>query len=228
MSESTGRMESRWIRAIPIGLLAGVVGAGAGIVIGMFTGRFDVILIIGVIAGVAGYGVSALVIETTGELAARIYGGGDTGTKREYSIARMHAVRGHWDQALAAYEQAAVENPADPEPLIRGAEVLRDGLDEPDRAVEWLLRARAVPRLEPGEDITIARELVELYEGPVSEPAKALPELARLVETYPRTRTAEWAWNEMTGLREALRTAAGGADAPETDTPDATRDPDHA
>ena len=225
MSESTGRMESRWIRAIPIGLLAGVVGAGAGVVIGMFTGRFEVILLIAVIAAVAGYGVSALVIETTGELAARIYGGGNTGTKREYSIARMHVVRGHWDQALAAYEQAAVENPDDPEPLIRGAEVLRDGLDDPDRAVEWLLRARSVQRLEPGEDITIARDLVELYDGPLGEPARAIPELARLAETYPDTRTAEWARNEMARLRELLRADAGAA-GPEADAGNATRDPD--
>ena len=226
MSEPRGRMESRWFRAIPIGCLAGVVGAGAGIVIALFTGRADIVLLIAAIAGVAGYGVSALVIETTGDLAARIYGGGNTGTKREYSIARMHAVRGHWDRALAAYEQAAVENPADPEPLIRGAEVLRYGLGDPERAVEWLLRARGVQRLEPAEDVTIARELVELYEGPVGEPANALPELARLVETYPATRTAEWARNEMTRLREALRAAADGVAEPETGVSNATRDLD--
>lgn len=228
MAGKQTRMESRWKRALPIAALAGATGLGAGMLITAVAGALGgtfllwLPLFFGLVTGVAGYLVGALAIEGTGDLVGRIYGGGNVGTRREYSHAQALAIRGDYRGALAAYEAAAVEFPADPEPLILGARVLRDALDDPEGAVAWLRRARSLPQLERSADVTIARELVDLYDGPLNEPRKALPELARIAEAYPDTTAGEWAhrqlarlrslaWTDVKEAREDARRDAGDA-----------------
>lgn len=214
MQKREARMESRWKRGIRMGLYAGAVGFGAGMLItavaGAMGGQFLLWLplFFTAVTGVSGYLIGALVIEGAGDVVGRIYGGGNVGTQREYSHAQSLAVRGDYQGAIAAYEAAAEEFPDDPYPLLLGARVLRDDLEDPETAAEWLRRARTDRTLDRSMDMAISRELVELYDGPLETPAKALPELARLAETHPGTRSAEWAKETMKRLRASLRTDA--------------------
>ena len=226
MQKREARMESRWKRGIRMGLYAGAVGFGAGMIItavaGAIGGQFLLWLplFFAAVTGVSGYLIGALVIEGTADVAARIYGGGHVGTQREYSHAQSLAARGDYRGAIAAYEAAAEEFPDDPYPLLLGARVLRDELDDPEAAAEWLRRARTDRTLDRSMDMTVSRELVELYEGPLDAPTKALPELARLAETYPGTRSAEWATALMERLRASTRPDAEDETGPTVERSD--------
>jgi tetratricopeptide (TPR) repeat protein len=226
--KSRARMESRYRRALRLAALAGVTGFGAGMIITAVAGALGgtfllwIPLFFSAVCAVAGYLIGAFIVEGAGDLAGRIYGGGHVGTKREYSRAQALAMRGEYRAAVAEYEAAAEEFPEDPEPLILGARVLRDGLKDLEAAAEWLRRARDRPRLQPSADITIARELVDLYDGPLETPEKALPELARIAATYPGTTAGEWAGRQLARLRtkvwETVKEVEE-APAPERPTP---------
>lgn len=201
------KMESRFRRAFRLAALAALTGFGAGMIItavaGALGGQFIlwIPLLFAGVCGVSGYLIGAFVVEGAGSLVSRLYLGGQVGTQREYSRAQALAARGEYRVAVAEYEAAADEFPDDPEPLIRGARILRDDLKDLEAAEDWLRRARAISRLAPAADVTIARELVDLYDGPLETPEKALPELARIADAYPDTTAGEWAGRQLARLR---------------------------
>lgn len=127
-------------------------------------------------------------------------------TVREYSQAQSLVIRGAYREAVELYAAEAAANPKDPEPLILAARVLRDHLHDPAAAAERLLRARHIDRITPRHDVTVVRELVDLYEGPLRDPRRAMPELARIAATYPETSAATWARNTLGRLRVAAWT----------------------
>lgn len=68
-------------------------------------------------------------------------------------------------------------------------------------AVEWLQRAARIHGIRPEADITIARELLEILDDRLDQPARALPHFARIACRYRVTRPAEWAARQMARLR---------------------------
>ena len=207
MSKKTAKMESRYRRATRLAALAGATGFGAGMIItaivGGISGTFLLYIppLFAAVTAVSGFLIGAFVVEGAGDLVGRLYGGGHTGTKREYSRAQSLAMRGEYRAAVAEYEAAAEEFGDDPEPWILAARVLYEHLEDPEGAVERLRRARAVPRLDAAADVTIARELVDLFDGPLEAPEKALPELARIAAEYPGTTAGEWAGRQLARMR---------------------------
>lgn len=212
MPKNEARMESRWRRALPLTGLAAGIGLGAGLTIaglaaGLSGGEAQVLWVIWffpLVTGVTGFLLGAFVVEGTGDLFGRIYAGGHTGTRREYSRAQALAIQGQYRAAVAEFEAAADEFDDDPEPLILGARVLRDNLGDLETAAVWLRRARDIRRLEPSQHVTIAQELVDLYDGPLETPEKALPELARVAELFPDTSAGEWAGRRLAKLRTKI------------------------
>ncbi len=200
-------MESRWRRALPLGGLAALVGLGAGLLIAAMAGAMAaelwlwLPLFFGGVCGVAGYVIGVFAVEGSGDLLSRIHGGGPVGTRREYSEAQALAVRGEFGAALGLYLTAAEADPDDPEPLLRGARILRDELADPEGAAEWLRRAAATPGLSARAEFAVAQELAELYDGPLGTPERALPTLARLAERHADTRAGAWARRRMVELR---------------------------
>jgi tetratricopeptide (TPR) repeat protein len=226
------RTENRWRRALRMAALTGVVGYGAGLTIAGFVGGLSgqffggLPVYFALVTAAVGYLYGALVIETAGDVAQRLYLGGRVGSRREFSHAQALAARGDYDAALEAYAAAADEFPDDPAPLILGARVLREGKRDYRAAEEWLLRARRVDRLERSEAVTIAQELVDLYDGPLEEPRKALPLLARLAEQYPDTSVGEWAARTVARLRTEAWDDVKQAEAPSPPrTPPSNPDP---
>ncbi len=211
----------RGIRFTLVGLLAGVV-AGAAFAIPMYLvgganwgagGAIRAVLIGFPLGGLLGGLLTGFVFqEGLGGLVEQSFQGARGHTRSEHSWLQAMIARGAYQEAVAACAREAESSPDDPEPLILGAGVLREHLRQYQTAAQWLRKARQVKRLTPQQDITITRELVELYEGKLNAPRKALPELARLAETYPATQAAEWARNTMQQIKAELWTdVKGGA-----------------
>jgi len=176
-------------RPAPIPVLGIFLGA---VLLGTLTTLFPIFM-----AGAAGR-AALIALGSSGHAPAR---------KKEYSFAQSLAVRGLFDKAIEAYEEAIREDPGDPEPYLRIGRIYRDELDRPDDAARWFRRARREARLTPGQELFVSRELVELYGKHLGRPEKALPELARMAEVYAGTPDGEWAAQE---LRRLKAERAGG------------------
>ncbi len=212
------RVETAWFRGLRfglIGLLAGVSGA-VGIVIpiyligGMELGARHVILgiLVAMPAGglVGGLFIGFVLREGVGGLVEKGFQGSRGRTKSEHSWLQSLVIRGLYREAVEACARKADESPRDPEPLLLGAGVLRDHMHQYETAAQWLRRAQRIPKLTSQQDITVTRELVELYETKLAAPKKALPELARIAESYPGTQAATWATNTMQQIKASVWT----------------------
>lgn len=147
-----------------------------------------------------------------GGLARQLYNPSGKGTpsRPAYSHPESLAVRGRFEEAIAAYEAAAEEEPGDPEPWLRIARIEHADLRRPRRALEALRAARARVSPESATGMLIAREIAELYLGDLHEPPRAMPELARLAAGFPGTPTGDWALQQHAALR--ARVVAGDFD----------------
>lgn len=200
------QLEKWYVRALPFAFATGVLGFILGGILNLVlaaNGYDDASLV--AIAGAAGF-LGAFVVlgivELSGAAAARVYGGSpSTVSHPDFSYADSLAARGLYDGAVAAYRNAAEESPETPEPLLRAARVLRDALERYPEAVELLREARAHPSADERFDELVTREIVEIHVNRLDEPARALPELARLIERYPDSPGAEWARRRIAELR---------------------------
>ncbi len=195
---------SRFLRLLFWGGLPGAaLGALAGVAHALLRGGSPIwILPLALLGGGCVMAAAYLLVEGAGAAAGSLFHPGMGKRRRsEHSLAQSLAARGRYDEALDAYEDAAREDPSDPEPLLRGARLLRDDLKRPDEAARWFRRARAcLPSGSPGEAV-VSRELVELLLRKGSDPRKALPELARLAELHAGTSLGDWALEEKVRVR---------------------------
>lgn len=147
--------------------------------------------------------VVPIIQKLSGRLARTIYdpSGSTVASRPGYSAAESLAVRGRFEEAIRAYETAAVEEPDDPEPCLRIARIERMDLKRPQRALEALRAARG--RAEPGSKtmMMIGREIVEILLRDMNDPSRAMPELARLAATHPGTPIGTWAARELAELK---------------------------
>lgn len=226
------RVETAYDRAFRFGLvgLAAGVAAGVAFTLPLYlvgganwgAGGAMRALIIGFPVGglVAGLFVGFVFREGIGGLVERGLQGARGHTRSEHSGLQAMIIRGAYREAVDACAGEAEASPSDPEPLLLGAAVLREHLKQYETAAQWLRRAQRIPKLSAQQDIAIARELVGLYERELNTPRKALPELARIAETYPGTRAATWAENTLRQLRSELWTDVKGGPADEDRTPE--------
>jgi tetratricopeptide (TPR) repeat protein len=183
-------------RPAPIPALGIFAGA---VLVGTLTTLFPILM-----AGAAGR-AALIALGSSGHTPPR---------KKEYSFAQSLAARGLFEKAIAAYEEAVHGDPGDPEPYLRIGRIYRDELDRPDDAARWFRRARRDAGMTPGQDLFVSRELVELYRNRLRRPGKALPELARMAETFAGTPDGEWAARELEALKaEMAKKGRGGQEA---------------
>lgn len=129
--------------------------------------------------------------------------GESTPVVREYSKPQALAAGGHFREAIEAYGDAVAVYPEDPEPYLRIARILRDKLHEYEEAVTWFKRARAESKIDPGRELLVSQEIIEIYRRRLNAPVRAIPELARLIERYPGHPFQDAARRELAELREA-------------------------
>lgn len=181
----------------------GFAGGGSlGFVGGILSGHPVLGVVIGMtVVGLGSYAVS----ELTGEAATIIYNpsGSSTPHGEHYSQAEALAVRGHYEDAVAAYEALIAEHPDNPETYVRIARLLRDKMGRAEDAVGWFRRALAT-KPAVGVELAITRELVELYRHRLDAPGKAAPLLARIAERFEGKPEGEWATNELAEVRRLM------------------------
>lgn len=124
---------------------------------------------------------------------------------RQYSLADSLIARERFDDAVAELTRCAAQYPADAEPRVRLARLHRDRLHDHERAIHWFRQTLAVSALDPGVEIGVTRELIEVYTHRLRTPVRALPDLARLAQRHPASPAGEWARREMAEIKSAMR-----------------------
>ena len=112
--------------------------------------------------------------------------------------------RGEYAEALAEYRVLAERHPDVPEVSLRIGRLLSQQMGEYEAAVVWLRRARTTGTLAPQVDVQVGREVVAIYTTKLHDPARALPELARMAEVYRGTETAAWAASELAAVKKTI------------------------
>lgn len=194
-------------------MVLGIVPGGfLGLVGGFVLGHPFLGLLFGVL--VAGFG-PFLLSERMGESAQVLYApsGRSTPPKRDYSRAESLDVRGHYDDAIAVYQEAVEEIPSDPEPYLRIARLLTDKVSDPEKAAIWLRRALHETELRGRWEMILVRELTELYRHRIGAPARAAPLLARMAEKYEGSAEGDWAREELAHVKRLMLEHAGDAES---------------
>ncbi len=111
---------------------------------------------------------------------------------------------GSYAEALAEYRVLAEKHPDVPEVSLRIGRLLSEQMEDYDEAVVWLRRARTSGSLSPQADVQVGREIVGIYVRKLNDPARALPELARMAAVYRGTETGTWAAEELAIIKQAL------------------------
>jgi tetratricopeptide (TPR) repeat protein len=192
-----------------------VVGALLGAAGGLYFARtreapVPVIILATIVGGVAGFCMvffsARTLAHASGSALGQIYSpsGSSNPIKREYSKPQALEARGHYDEAILAYEVFCINFPDEPEPFIRIGRLLRDHLQRYDEAVSWLRKARSA-KMPQALELLVTQEIFEIYTHRLGQPQRAIPELARLTERFPGTDTARWAEEQLQRLRSTIR-----------------------
>ena len=190
------------LRVLPWAIIAGGFVIGPAMLAGASLGRA---LVYALIAAVLAYFLPLFILQRVSNAGASIYGGSGASTPalRQYSLADSLVARGQTQEAAEAYKMLAEDFPADPEPRVRLARLLRDKMADPQSAAEWFKKALAAEGIEPAMSIAITRELIELFIHKLQKPAWALPYLAQLAENHPEHPVASWARAEYADIKSA-------------------------
>lgn len=209
--ESRSRDVDAFDRVMGLRALAwSLVGAFLGFLLGVFlrvSGHGPwIILVTTVVGWASSYFSLVAILGAAGRAGSMIYApsGRTTPRKREYSLAESYVARGEYERAVAAFEEAIVEDPGDPRPYLRVARLQRDRLNDPEASARWFKRALAESEAGRGIALLVRKELVELYRGPLATPRRAAPLLARIAEESAGTPEAEWAARELAEIKAAM------------------------
>ena len=187
-------------------LKATVIGGGFGGLLGLLLGGFLGHPFLGGLLGVLGTGVGSLLFSGKVREPALVSApaGSSTTTPRDYSRAETLAVRGHYDDAIAIYQEAIAEVPSDPEPYLEISRLLTDKVSDPEKGAVWLQRAIMETELPASWETVIARELTELFRHRIGAPARAAPLLARIAERQEGSPDGDWAREELAKVKRLI------------------------
>jgi tetratricopeptide (TPR) repeat protein len=186
-----------YIRAWAYGAIVfGLVVAAFTLRVGFMWWTIPVGLAVGAAAGALGLFMARSVGNTWKHLTMD---GSTTPYIEQYSALQALVMQGKLDEALASFESVIKERPETIEARIRAAEMYSRQKGNHHRAAELLREVQRIPTITQGHDVYVAHRLVDLFTGPLNEPGRALVELRRLIERYPRSAAADRA-------REALAT----------------------
>jgi len=130
-------------------------------------------------------------------------GANSTPYESKFSREESLVMRGRIDEALRAFEELIASPPTGVDPAearLRAAELYASSGDV-RRAAALLREVQRLPGVKPGQDIYASNRLVDLLLGPLAEPPRALVELRRLIERYPRTTAAAHARTALEKLK---------------------------
>lgn len=170
-----------------------LVGAFLGFLLGIFLvvqGKAGVwvVLLTTLIGWASSYFGPLLVMRWASQAGGTLYSpsGRSTPRKREYSLAESYVARGEYQAGIDAFEEAIIEDPSDSIPYIRVARIQRDRMADDAEAARWFKKALSESETNTGIRTLLRKELLELYEVRMGDPARATPMLARISESTLR------------------------------------------
>ena len=137
--------------------------------------------------------------------------GRSTPYEEQYSYEESLAARGDVPGALAAFERIIAERTAAVAPRLRAAELYAGRGNDPARAAALFREVRAIPDVTARDALYACSRLVDLYDGQLDDPGRALVELRRIIEMYPASPAAHHARQVLPRLKAALHEATDGA-----------------
>ncbi len=164
------------------------------------------------VGGLAGGGVSWLAIIGVSRLAGGSFSAfiQPQGTYEEtFSYEESLLARGHYPEAIAAFERHAAAATGGVTVLIRAAD-LHAKHGDPKRAAELFREAQKRPGLPAESHMYVTNRLIDLYTGPLSNPDAAVSELRRLIASHPSSDAAKHARTALVNLKRRLRSESPG------------------
>jgi len=146
-----------------------------------------------------------LIADMAGRVGQNLYApsGRSTPRAREYSLAESFIMRGLYEEAGVAFQEAIDEDPTDWQPYVRMARLKRDRTADPEGAAVWFRRALSEPVMPSGPRLLAIKEYVEICER-LGSPQRALPILARVADVYPESVEGRWAAEELGKIKQAM------------------------
>ncbi len=179
-----------------LSLLGGVPSLGA------VAGMALVALMAGALVAVAG----AKLGDGAGAVAQSFIqpSGNSTPYEQTFSYQEAMIMRGDFEGALESYEAIIAEQPTLVAPRLRAAEHYARGNRNPVRAAELFREVRDLPGAPLRDAVYSCTRLVDLYDGPLGEPGRAVVELRRIIELYPGSEMAKRARAALPALKARL------------------------
>jgi tetratricopeptide (TPR) repeat protein len=160
----------------------------------LFFGFRWAIIGVSAVAGLAVGGLGFALGDVSGYAWKHLFvSGASTPYTEQYSYQQALVMQGKVDEALESFEGVIAENPDAIDARISAAELYAREKGDNARAAELFREVQRIETLSPGEDIYVSNRLVDLLNGPLREPGRALVELRRLIDRHPSTAAADHA-----------------------------------
>ncbi len=110
---------------------------------------------------------------------------------REEALAASGDIAGALASLEAAISTTPLTAPTGINVRIKAAELYMDRkAADPGRAAALFREIQRFPGIDPSRDIYVSNRLIDLLLGPLDQPARALVELRRIADRYPRSNAA--------------------------------------
>jgi hypothetical protein len=130
-----------------------------------------------------------------------IASGHTTPYTEQYSYQQALVMQGRLDEALSTLEAIIAEPNSTTDVRIRAAELYAREAKKPERAAELFREVIRDPRCTVGEEVYSANRLADLLHGPLGQPGRAIVELARLADRYPKSAVGDRARQAIRSLK---------------------------
>lgn len=137
--------------------------------------------------------------------------GDHTPYEAQFSFEESLAARGDVRGALEAFERIIRERPEAVAPRLRAAELYAARGANPVRAEELFREIRGIPGVSRRDALYACSRLVDLYDGALDQPGRAVVELRRIIELYPGTAVATHARDALPRMKARLLERGGTA-----------------
>ncbi|MEP6618200.1 MAG: hypothetical protein ABJE47_02750 [bacterium] len=134
--------------------------------------------------------------------------GNSTPYEHQFSLQESLVAKGDMAAALESYETIIAEQPGAIAPRLRAAEHYARSNRNPLRASELFKEIRDTVGVPARDAVYASSRLVDLYEGPLEDPGRALVELRRIIEQYPGSSVAKAARGALPAMKARLHAPA--------------------
>jgi hypothetical protein len=199
------------LKALGYGLMVFGLSITASFLLMAQGGAHGVGMVVGIlaVAAIAGSGVGFLGLrfaQGSGAVmkAFTLPSGNSTPYEEQYSWLEAMIARGDLAGALEGFEAIIAERPDAVAPRLRAAEHYAARNFNPGRAAELFREARNVTAITRRDAIYCTSRLIDLYDGPLNDPGRAMVEMRRVIEQHPDSAVARHARQALAARKAQL------------------------